>query len=139
MAVGRVGCLLTERPGAPTGHGWGITMDADGAAYTHSPAGVPLHPSFVYEIAFHLAAFLVLWLWLRHRPLPPGETFVWYVAAYGVFRFAVEFVRGNEIVWADLTRPQLFLALTVPLVLARIALQVRRGAYVAPARERVSA
>jgi prolipoprotein diacylglyceryltransferase len=129
MAVGRVGCLLTEKPGTPTGSGWGITLDGDAAARTGAPAGVPLHPSFVYEIAFHLVAFAILWWWLRHRSLPPGETFVWYVAAYAVFRFLVEFVRGNEVVWDGLTRPQLFLLLTIPLVLARIGWQVRRGAY----------
>ena len=133
MAVGRIGCLLTEEPGTPTGGGWGITLDAAAAERTGSVAGVPLHPSFVYEIAFHAAAFALLWLWLRHRDLPPGETFVWYVAAYGVFRFAVEMVRGNEVVWMGLTRPQLFLAVTVPILLARIAWRWRSGAY-APTR-----
>ena len=133
MAVGRIGCLLTEEPGTPTGGGWGITLDAAAAERTGSVAGVPLHPSFVYEIAFHAAAFALLWFWLRHRGLPPGETFVWYVAAYGVFRFAVEAVRGNEVVWMGLTRPQLFLAVTVPIVLARIAWRWRSGAY-APTR-----
>ncbi len=142
MAVGRIGCLLTEAPGTPTGGGWGITLGADAAAGTGAPAGVPLHPSFVYEIAFHLLAFAVLWFWLRRRSLPSGESFVWYVAAYGVFRFLVEFVRGNEVAWEGLTRPQLFLLVTIPIVLARIAVQVRRGAYrsaVTPvAREQVS-
>lgn len=127
MAVGRVGCLLTELPGEPTGGSWGIVLTPDAAARVGGPAGVPLHPSFVYEIVFHAAAFAVLWLWLRHRPLPPGETFVWYVAAYGVFRFLVETVRGNEEVWAGLTRGQVFLALTVPLVLLRIVVTVRRA------------
>ncbi|KGN37794.1 prolipoprotein diacylglyceryl transferase [Knoellia subterranea] len=129
MAVGRIGCLLTEKPGTPTGGGWGITLDPGAAAATGGVAGVPLHPSFVYEIAFHLAAFVALWLWLRRKDLPPGETFVWYVAAYGIFRFLVEFVRGNEVVWAGLTRPQLFLAVTVPLVVVRIAWRWRSGAY----------
>ncbi len=46
---------------------------------------------------------------------------MWYVAAYGIFRFFVEFVRGNEVVWHGLTRPQLFLAVTVPVVLLRVA------------------
>ena len=118
MAVGRIGCFLTE-PYPPTGG---------------------LNFSFLYEIAFQLAAFVVLWVWLRHLPLPPGETFVWYVAAYGIFRFLVEFVRGNEVVWHGLTRPQLFLAVTIPLVLLRIAHQWRRGAYAAAFdRELVSA
>ncbi|MGZ8738942.1 MAG: prolipoprotein diacylglyceryl transferase [Nocardioides sp.] len=143
MAVGRIGCLLTEQPGTPTGGGWGITLDASAAAHAGAPAGVALHPSFVYEIVFHLAAFAALWLWLRHRSLPPGESFVWYVAAYGVFRFLVEFVRGNEVAWAGMTRPQLVLLVAVPVVLLRIAGQVRRGAYrtaFAPAaREQVPA
>lgn len=143
MAVGRVGCLLTEAPGTPTSGGWGPTLDQAAAVRTGAPAGVGLHPSFVYEIVFHLLAFLVLWLWLRHRSLPPGESFVWYVAAYGVFRFLVEEVRGNEVAWEGLTRPQLFLLCTVPLLLLRIGLQVRRGAYrgaLAPAtREQVPA
>lgn len=129
MAVGRIGCLLTEFPGTPTHLGWGIKLGAGDAARWGVPPGVGLHPSFAYEIAFHLAAFCVLWFWLRKIDLPPGTTFVWYVAAYGVFRFLVEFVRGNEVAWMGLTRPQLFLAVTVPIVIARIVWQWRRGAY----------
>jgi phosphatidylglycerol:prolipoprotein diacylglycerol transferase len=93
---------------------------------------VPLHPSFVYEIVFHAVAFCVLWFWLRHRLTAPGETLTLYLAAYGVFRFAVEFVRGNEVVWHGLTRPQLFLLVTVPLILARIVWQAHRGVYRSP-------
>ena len=129
MAVGRVGCLLTELPGTPTGTSWGITLDNAAAARTGGPAGIPLHPSFVYEIVFHLAAFAAIWWWLRHRPVPSGELLVWYLAAYGIARFLLEYVRGNEVAWLGLTRPQLFLAVTVPLVLARIAVQARRGAF----------
>lgn len=129
MAVGRVGCLLTERPGTPTTLPWGIRLDDAAAARLGVAPGVALHPSFAYEIVFHLVVFGLLWGWLRHRPVPSGELFVWWVAAYGVFRFAVELVRGNEVVWQGLTRPQLFLAVTVPLVLLRIALRRRSGAY----------
>ena len=132
MCVGRMGCLLTELPGTPTGSSWGITLDRAEAARLGGPAGVPLHPSFAYEIAFHLAAFAAIWFWLRRRSLPPGEIFVWYIAGYGVFRFLVEFVRGNEVVWHGLTRPQLFLAATIPFVVLRIVLQARSGAYAPP-------
>ncbi|WP_214467480.1 prolipoprotein diacylglyceryl transferase [Microbacterium flavescens] len=133
LAVGRFGCLFTEIPGTPTGSDWGIVLDADAAAYTGAPAGVPLHPSFVYEIVFHLVAFAALWFWLRHRPIAAGELLTLYVAAYGVFRFSVEFVRGNEVAWMGLTRPQLFLIVTIPLLLARIAYQAARGRLVVPA------
>ena len=67
MAVGRVGCLLTELPGTPTGTSYGIRLDPDAAARLGAPAGVPLHPSFAYEIVFHAVAFCALWFWLRHR------------------------------------------------------------------------
>lgn len=129
MAVGRVGCLLTEAPGTPTGGNWGIELDPARAAVLGAPAGVGLHPSFAYEIAFHLIAFALLWGWARHQQLPPGETFVWYVAAYGVFRFGVEFVRGNDVVWHGLTRPQLVLLVAIPIILVRIIRQWRRGGY----------
>ena len=145
MAVGRVGCLLRELPGAPTGAGWGVTLDAASAARVGGPAGVPLHLSHLYEIAFHLAAFAVIWLWLRHRLTAPGETFVLYVAAYAVMRFLVEFIRGNEVVWEGITRPQLFLALTLPLLAVRLVVGFRRGRYdpilrrsTAPTRDEVS-
>ena len=129
LAIGRFGCFFTEKPGTPTGASWGIVLDPDAAARVGAPAGVPLHPSFLYEIAFHAAAFAVLWFWLRHQPIAAGETLTLYVAAYAIFRFFVEFVRGNEVVWLGLTRPQLFLLVTIPLVLARIAWIASRGAF----------
>jgi prolipoprotein diacylglyceryltransferase len=141
MAVGRVGCLLTERPGTPGCEVLCVTLDAETAARTGSPAGVPLHLSHVYEIVFHAAAFVVIWCWLRHRLTAPGETFVLYVTAYAVVRFLVELIRGNQVVWEGLTRPQLFLAATIPLLVARLVVGCRRGHYdpllrrTAPARD----
>lgn len=129
MAIGRVGCQLTELPGTPTDLPWGIALTGDQAARVGAEAGAALHPSFGYEIVFHLVAFGVLWWWLRFQPIAAGETLTLYLAAYAVFRFLVEFVRGNETVFADLTRPQLFLLALLPLLLARIVLQARRGSY----------
>lgn len=133
MVIGRVGCLLTENPGTPTGTGWGIVLDADAAARTGAIAGVALHPSFVYEIVFQAAAFAVLWFWLRHRPIAAGETLTIYIAGYAVFRFFVEFVRGNEVAWMGLTRPQLFLLVTIPLLVGRIIWMLRHGRFRDPA------
>ena len=130
MAVGRVGCLLTELPGTPTGTSWGIPLDParPRRARRARPAYRCTRRSPTRSSST-LAAFCVLWFWLRHRVTAPGETLTFYLAAYGVFRFLVEFVRGNEVVWLGLTRPQLFLLVTVPLLLARIAWQARRGVY----------
>lgn len=143
MAVGRIACLLTENPGTPcpacalgaTCHatngvcGIGLTLDPETARRLGAPADVALHPSFVYEIFFHAAAFAVLWWYLRKRLKAPGEMFVLYIAAYALFRFGVEFVRGNEVVFAGFTRPQLVLAATIPLILARIWYGYRHGRY----------
>jgi phosphatidylglycerol:prolipoprotein diacylglycerol transferase len=127
IGIGRIGCLLTETPGTPTGSATrGIALDASQAArlpgFPPAWIGVPLHPSFAYEIAFHFAALAVL-LRLRSRPELSGELFKLYLLAYGLFRFAVEFVRGNQVVWLGLTRSQLFL---MPSVLALGAALWRR-------------
>src|SRR5213594_731429 len=78
MAIGRWGCFFTELPGTPTRLPWAVTF------YD----GVPRHPSFLYEIAFQLAMFAVLW-WLRPRVHIKGDLFKIYLLAYAVFRFAV--------------------------------------------------
>ncbi|HET6215194.1 MAG TPA: prolipoprotein diacylglyceryl transferase family protein [Micromonosporaceae bacterium] len=129
MAVGRIGCLLSELPGTPTSLPWGVVLTpAEAATVPGGVAGVPLHPSFGYEILFQLVAFGAL-RWLRPRITVPGELFSLYLVAYAVFRFAVEYVRGNETVLAGLTRPQLFLLACLPIAGWQLARQARRGVY----------
>lgn len=126
MAVGRIGCLLTEPPGTPTDLPWAVTVTsaADAAAWG-VPVGTSLHPSFVYEIAFHLLALVAIYAW-RDRLADPADLFTLYLTGYALFRFAVESVRGNEVAWLDLTRPQLFLAATIPLLIWRSVIAIRR-------------
>lgn len=126
MAVGRIGCLLTEIPGKPTGGEWGVVLGPETAEWLPgAPVGVPLHPSFVYEIVFQLAAFAYLWR-ARLKPHGPGALLRWYVVAYATFRFAVEFVRGNEEVWFGLTRPQwVILGFAVVVLVVRLVLSGR--------------
>jgi prolipoprotein diacylglyceryltransferase len=124
MAIGRIGCLLTELPGRPTGGAWGIVVTPAQAAVIGGPAGVGLHPTFAYEIVFQVVAFA--WLWRYRDRLPrPGDLFICYVGAYALFRFAVEFFRANEQVWLGLTRPQWFLLCTLPLLAWRVS-RIRR-------------
>lgn len=140
MAVGRIGCFLTEQVGTATSLPWGFTVPA--AYVGHVPncpdclAG-PVHPSFLYEILFHLVALGAV---LRHGARVPlrGEVFKLYLLAYGTFRFLVEFVRGNPTFWLGLSGSQLFLLVTLPLLAATIVRNVRAGLYRAPsAAERV--
>lgn len=136
MAVGRVGCLLTEQIGTPTNAPWGVLLSAEMAAAVpncpYCAPGVRLHPSFAYEIAFHLAMFGLLWWWLRPRVFVKGELLKIYLLAYALFRFLVEFVRGNEVVWEGLTRSQLFLIPSTLLLVLYFLRQWRRGVYRLP-------
>lgn len=138
MAVGRIGCLLTEAPGRPTSLPWGIHAPATVPQCPGCVAGVAMHPSFLYEIVFQLAAFGALW-WLRDRISTPGELFTLYVGAYAIFRFLVEFTRANDTVWLDLTRPQWFLLPGLVLVAVRWTIGYRRGNYDGVLRRKVAA
>lgn len=119
MAVGRIGCFLTEQIGTPTELPWGLTVGPEVASRIPMcptcAAGVAMHPSYIYEIGFHLLAFAVLWR-LRDGWGRKGDLLKWYLLAYGVFRFGLEFVRGNREMVAGLTGSQLFLAVTIPVL-----------------------
>jgi phosphatidylglycerol:prolipoprotein diacylglycerol transferase len=136
MAIGRLGCLLSEQIGTPTRMPWGITLsEQDATTLSRNVpdcawcvAGVPLHPSFVYEIAFELAMFVALWWWLRPRPHAEGDLFKVYLLTYAIFRFFVEFVRGNDVVWGGLTRSQLFLIPSTLLLAVYFVRRPRRAA-----------
>lgn len=128
IAVGRIGCHLTEAPGRPTTLPWGIHAPATTPDCPGCLTGQAMHPSFLYEIAYQLAAFVIL-LWLRDRISHPGELFVLYIAGYATFRFLVEFTRANETVWLDLTRPQWFLLPSLLLIGIRLWYGHRRGYY----------
>jgi phosphatidylglycerol:prolipoprotein diacylglycerol transferase len=91
-----------------------------------------MHPSMLYEIGFHAGAFgLIAW---RGTLLPVrGDTLKAYLLAYAAFRFAVEFIRGNEVQAFGLTGPQLVLIPLAGLLVVHFVRQVRSGAYRLPA------
>ena len=91
-----------------------------------------MHPSMVYEILFNLVAIAVI-LRYRDRVVVPGDAVKLYLLAAGIFRFLVEFVRGNEPQALGLTGPQWVLIPMVGLLLLHFARQVRRDAYRLPA------
>jgi prolipoprotein diacylglyceryltransferase len=122
LAIGRIGCFLTEQVGTPTTMPWGITVSAEtAAALPNCPqclTGQPMHPSFLYEIAFMAVAFAVLW-WGRDR-LAAGLSFKLFLLSYGLFRFGLEFVRGNPEMAFGLSGSQIFLLLTIPLLIVHL-------------------
>ncbi|MEU6723474.1 prolipoprotein diacylglyceryl transferase family protein [Nonomuraea wenchangensis] len=128
MAIGRIGCHLTEAPGRPTSLPWGVHAPPTTPECPGCLTGAAMHPSFLYEIVFQLAAFAAL-MWARGRLTRPGELFTLYLAGYAAFRFLVEFTRANETLWLGLTGPQCFLAAGLPLLAVRVAIGYRRGYY----------
>ncbi|CAN5155232.1 prolipoprotein diacylglyceryl transferase [soil metagenome] len=133
MAIGRIGCYLTEAPGRPTSLPWGVHAPVTTPECPGCVAGLAMHPSFLYEIVFQLTAFVVLMM-LRSKIDRPGELFVLYIASYALFRFFVEFFRANETVWLDLTRPQWLLLPSLVILALRLWWGHRRGYYRPAAR-----
>ena len=86
IAIGRFGCYLAGCcRGLPYESPWSITY-ADGIARHAIP---------FYEMAFHLAAGLLL-LQLYRQKILFGRLFALYLILYGVFRFQTEFLRVTE-------------------------------------------
>ena len=133
-AIGRIGCFLSELPlGTPTDLPWGLTVSAEAAAtFARCPGcDLPMHPSMLYEIAFNVIAAAVI-VRYRDRVTVPGDGLRLYLLAAGVFRFLVEFVRGNEPQALGLTGPQWVLIPIIGLLIAHFVRQWRRGAYAVP-------
>lgn len=133
-AIGRIGCFLSELPlGTPTDLPWAISVTPEAAAaFARCPGcALPMHPSMLYEIAFNVIAAIVI-VRYRHRVAVPGDGLRLYLLAAGVFRFLVEFVRGNEPQAWGLTGPQWVLIPLVGLLVAHFIRQWRRGAYRVP-------
>lgn len=137
LAIGRVGCFLSELPlGTPTSLPWAMTVEPEAAAMFPRCPGCdgPMHPSMLYEIGFHVGALALI---VRYRDLIPvrGDTLKLYLLAYALARFGLEFVRGNEPQLAGLTGPQLVLIPLTALLVAHFVRQLRRGVYRLPRPE----
>lgn len=94
LGFGRVGCFLA-------GCCWGVPTDLFvGVTFPNScPAGrtgAAVHPTQLYEAAACAAIFFLLSaIWRRQRQFE-GRTFWWGVVIYSVWRFPVEFIRGDN-------------------------------------------
>jgi len=133
-AIGRIGCFLSELPlGTPTSLPWGIAASPEAAAAFASCPGCtsPMHPSMLYEILFNLVAIAVI---VRYRDRVPvrGDALKLYLLGAGVFRFLVEFVRGNEPQALGLTGPQWVLIPLVGLLVLHFARQWWRQGWRVP-------
>ena len=90
--------------------------------------GPPRHPSQLYEAALEglvLMAILAFMFWKTKARYEPGKLVGAFIFFYGVFRFAIEFVREPDsqlIAFADATGLHMGQWLSVPMILGGIYL-----------------
>jgi phosphatidylglycerol:prolipoprotein diacylglycerol transferase len=101
LAVGRWGCFCNGCCyGTETALPWAVPFQVPGP---DGETRVALcHPTQAYESLFHLAMVFCL-AWLMGRGLLPGQRLKLYLIAYGVYRFATEFIRPEPAWWLGLT------------------------------------
>lgn len=87
MSIGRIGCFLA----GPDDHTAGLPSSVPWAIAIRD--GVPRHPVALYEIAF-LVALAPPVEFVRRRGRD-GDAFRIFIAAYGVFRFCVDFIKPD--------------------------------------------
>jgi phosphatidylglycerol---prolipoprotein diacylglyceryl transferase len=94
-AIGRLGCFAAGCCyGKPTDHFWGVTFkNLLPPPVAH--ALVPREPTQLFESAAELGIFFLL-TWMFARKKFDGQIFGAYLFLYGIARFFIEFLRGDE-------------------------------------------
>jgi phosphatidylglycerol:prolipoprotein diacylglycerol transferase len=120
QAIGRIGCTINGCCyGVPTSLPWGVV-------YTHpqcyAPLGVAVHPTQLYEIAYLLIIFGVVFS-LRGRLKPQGSLFLVYISLYSLWRVGIDFLREGTPFLFGLHQAQVIgiivLAIAVPILALR--------------------
>lgn len=112
ILFGRIGNFIN-------GELWGRVTDLPwGMVFRQTGDGLPRHPSQLYEAALEgVTLFVIVWLFSA-KPRPTMAVSGVFALTYGLFRFAVEFVRQPDpqlgyLAWGWLTMGQV---LSLPLV-----------------------
>lgn len=91
-AIGRLGCFF-----AGCCYGRECTLPF-AVTFTHpeslAPLDVYLHPTQIYMVVANLCLFFIL-VWIQKHKRFNGMVFVSYIIIYSVFRFIIEFFRGD--------------------------------------------
>ena len=113
---------------------WGKVTDAPWAIVFPGAGPLPRHPSQLYEAALEgLLLFIMVWVFSL-KPRKVGAVSGLFALGYGVFRFAVEFVRMPDVQLGYLAFGWLTMGqvLCVPLILAGLWLVCRKAPVLAP-------
>ena len=94
QGIGRWGCFFAGCCyGKPTSLPWGVTFK-DAASL--APLGVSLHPVQIYESIGTIGIAGLLWFLLMRQRESHGEIFWLYMLLYGLLRFWMETLRGDD-------------------------------------------
>ena len=95
--LGRFGCFAAGCCyGKPTDHFWGVIFTNPLAnSVSETPLNVRLEPTQLIEAAAEFFNFLLL-TWLLKRKKFDGQVFGSFMILYGVERFFIEFLRGDN-------------------------------------------
>jgi len=97
ISIGRIGCFLRGCCyGIPTYSTWGVNFGD----------GILRHPTQLYEAVFDLGLFIYL-VYLRKKVTEPGKLFRIFLNWYFIFRFFIEFIRIEKVIFWGLTGFQL--------------------------------
>ncbi len=101
VAIGRLGCFFVGCCyGKPTNLPWGVDFGDH----------ILRHPTQIYESLFMLGMFIYLEK-IKNRPdIKPGQLFKFLMVSYFTFRFCIEFIRVEPVIFAGLTVFQLISA-----------------------------
>lgn len=91
---GRIGCLMNGCCFGRECHlPWAITFPP-GQSGGDVPAGLPLHPTQIYDSLLNLGFYIFL-AWLYRRKKFDGQVFAAYLIGYALLRSFVEYFRGD--------------------------------------------
>jgi phosphatidylglycerol:prolipoprotein diacylglycerol transferase len=89
LAAGRLGNFINAEL-------WGRPSDVAWAMVFPNVDRIPRHPSQLYEFALEGVVLFVILFWFSSKPKPRGAVSGLFLAAYGTFRFIVEFTRQPD-------------------------------------------
>ena len=132
LGIGRLGCFAAGCDyGKPTNSFLGVVFsDPFAHQVAGTPLGIRLHPTQLYESLAMFVIFAVL-VWRYRYKTYDGQIFVLHLVLYGLARFFIEFLRGDEdrgFVFGHLLSTSQFIAL-LALVTAAILTVYLRGRH----------
>lgn len=101
MSFGRIGCFFN-----------GCCVGKVGIFGFNFGDGQLRYPTQIFEVVFHFIAFLILHN-LRDKAKVPGILFKCYILSYFIFRFLIEFIRINPVIWMGLSIYQILAIIVI--------------------------